>query len=192
LIDHEGGDRTHHPPTYRKPNRIFHDIRKIKRYFQQRRTKKKEENPANRAARSTARATWAIAILTVVTIGVGVSQYIAARNQLTLTFPPRLRVNGIHIWEKGKGGPFNPENKPPPLIVGTHIEGAVMTVNFGRESATIVRSDCLAVWWNGPLPMSHPLWGHSQKNEVWPYEDIKPDYKLIKSSGQQRDKTRRR
>ena len=57
-----------------------------------------------------------------------------------------------------------------------------MTVNFGRESRTIVRSDCITVLVERAATMSHPLWGHSQKNEVSPYEDIEPDYKLIKST----------
>lgn len=54
----------------------------IQSYFDQRRTEKYHESAADRASRSTARATWFIGALTLVAIGVGVSQYIIFSRQL--------------------------------------------------------------------------------------------------------------
>lgn len=84
LIDSEDSDQTNHPRTQRKPNWIFRAISKIYSHFHLHRAEKKKESAADRAATSTARATWAIAFLTVVTIGVGVSQYVIFSRQLTV------------------------------------------------------------------------------------------------------------
>jgi hypothetical protein len=59
-------------------------IQGIKHKFHERRTKNNQQNSVDRAATSTARATWAIAVLTAVTIGVGWSQYRIFDRQLTV------------------------------------------------------------------------------------------------------------
>jgi hypothetical protein len=102
------------------------------------------------------------------------------RDQLTLTFPPKLIVNSIHIWEKGKGSPQNPKNVAPQFIPGTKIDGAVMAANSGREVATIVGSDCGAFWLDH-LRMTNPQWGNRHPNEIGLIEPGKPPYDLIPS-----------
>jgi transposase-like protein len=67
-----------------KPSRFARSIQYFKGYLEKRRAKKAKQNPVDRAATSTARATWAIAILTAVTIGVGWSQYRIFDRQLTV------------------------------------------------------------------------------------------------------------
>ncbi|MGC1777090.1 MAG: hypothetical protein WBB34_04035 [Xanthobacteraceae bacterium] len=57
-------------------------VAKIKRKLQERRAEKKKQGAADRAAHSTARATWAIAFFTLVTIAVGASQYVTFNRQL--------------------------------------------------------------------------------------------------------------
>jgi len=56
--------------------------RRIKNWLQAKCAEKKKQNLTDRAAKSTARATWAIAALTLVTIGVGISQYVIFSRQL--------------------------------------------------------------------------------------------------------------
>jgi hypothetical protein len=59
-------------------------LAKLRFALQRRRAEKAKLAPADRAALSTARATWAIAILTLVTIGVGVSQFVIFNRQLNV------------------------------------------------------------------------------------------------------------
>jgi hypothetical protein len=75
--DDPQGDRARNNPT-----RIARCIDAIHRFFEKRRIEKYHESAADRASRSTARATWMIAALTVATICVGVSQYIIFDRQL--------------------------------------------------------------------------------------------------------------
>ncbi len=70
------------PNTDINSNWAFIGIRKVKGYFQEIRAKRKQENSTDRAVRSTANATWVIALLTIATIGVGISQYIIFGRQL--------------------------------------------------------------------------------------------------------------
>lgn len=109
----------------------------------------------------------------------------STRDQLTLAFPPKLSVNSIHIWEKGKGSPQNPRNTSPPLVPGTEIEGAVLAVNYGREVATIAWSDCRAFWLDH-LQMTNPLWGHPKPNEIRRFSGD-PPYDLDQSIDRQNE-----
>lgn len=84
LTDNDAGDGAKFTCAHKKPNWILRCIRKIKRYFQRRRAEKKKEDATDRAARSTANATWAIAFLTIVTICVGISQYVIFGRQLSV------------------------------------------------------------------------------------------------------------
>ncbi|MDQ6867841.1 MAG: hypothetical protein M3178_05395 [Pseudomonadota bacterium] len=68
------------------------------------------------------------------------------RDQLTLTFPPRIKINNVHIWDKGAGSVLNPNNKEPTFIPGTTIDGAVFALNSGREYAYIIDTYCELSW----------------------------------------------
>lgn len=84
MIDHKDGDGAKSTHANKKPSLVCRGISNIKYYFQQRSAEKKKESAIDRAAQSTARATWAIAFLTVVTIVVGVSQYFTFNRQLSV------------------------------------------------------------------------------------------------------------
>jgi hypothetical protein len=71
------------PPQSPKPFRLSRPIEYIKRYFEKRRAEKEKRTPTDRAAISTARATWVIALLTIAMVGVGVLQYLIFHAQLT-------------------------------------------------------------------------------------------------------------
>lgn len=105
----------------------------------------------------------------------------ASRDQLTLAFPPKIRVANISIWEKGRGEMFNRENIVPQLTEGVEIEGAVTIGNYGREAALIVQSDCKFLWLDEPPGMVNPLWARPTKT----YRRIEVrlfDWKLDKPS----------
>jgi hypothetical protein len=82
LADDNSSNETHTPRDRQKPSWVSRCISQVKSYRHQRRTEKYHESATDRSARGTARATWAIAVLTLVTIGVGVSQYIIFSRQL--------------------------------------------------------------------------------------------------------------
>lgn len=82
----------------------------------------------------------------------------AAAAQLHLMNRPRLVARHIHIWEKGKGLPLDPENAIPRLQPGDHIEGTAFVINEGGNPATITKSDCITAWIDGELTMNNPLW----------------------------------
>ena len=82
MIDHGGSGQPQPPSRPDKPTWLIRTVRQLQRYRYERRAQKSKESPADRAARSTARATWAIAVLTAVTIAVGVSQYVIFGRQL--------------------------------------------------------------------------------------------------------------
>ena len=82
MDDEVSAQHTNNPTAGDLSSRQIWPIGKIKTYLEKRRAKEKEENASDRAARSTARATWAIAFLTIATIGVGISQYIIFGGQL--------------------------------------------------------------------------------------------------------------
>ena len=72
------------PRNGQQPDWISRSVAHIKAYFKKRRAEKSKEAPADRAGRQTATATWVIALSTVATLGVGISQYLVFSNQLTV------------------------------------------------------------------------------------------------------------
>ena len=82
MTDHDGCDQPQTPRDGKKPSRIARSVSAIQSYLKKRRSEKKQQTAADRAARSTARATWFIAFLTLATICVGVSQYLIFSRQL--------------------------------------------------------------------------------------------------------------
>lgn len=83
MNNQESGEQETNPRTNPQPRWIARRIGAIKYCREKHRAQKQEETAIDRAARSTARATWAIAFLTLVTVGVGVSTYFILEGQLT-------------------------------------------------------------------------------------------------------------
>jgi len=126
---------------------------------------------------------WAAAIVGVFAIGFGYygaykqekvmihqqevmsNQLNAMRDQLTLTYPPKLSLADLHIWTQGKGELHGSDNPLPELTPGSVIEGSANIVNTGREPATIFGSDIVARW-RGPLNMNNPAWGDPGHNRL--------------------------
>jgi len=84
LDNEQGAEQTQQISPPPKPSVLARAVEYAKGYLQQRSAEKKEYTPADRAALSTARATWIIAIWTFATFGVGISQYIIFSRQLTV------------------------------------------------------------------------------------------------------------
>lgn len=82
LVDSSGSNQSQPPGRPSNPSWPVSLLRKIQGQLEKRRAKQKQEAPADRAAKSTARATWAIAALTLAAIAVGVSQYVIFNRQL--------------------------------------------------------------------------------------------------------------
>jgi hypothetical protein len=82
LANEDGGNQPDSPGDRPKPNRIARRVSEFKRYRDKRRAEKYHESATDKASRSTSRATWAIAVFTLATIGVGISQYIIFSRQL--------------------------------------------------------------------------------------------------------------
>jgi len=82
LHDGDGPGRPDHSHYYDQPSRWARFVGNLKRYRDERRAKKKEENPQDRAARRTAIATVFIAIFTLATVGIGGFQFFILRGQL--------------------------------------------------------------------------------------------------------------
>ena len=84
MSNHKGGNATKPPKGITQPVWILRRLKKIQRPLQRGRAKDDKHDSVEHAANSTAWATWAIAFLTFVTIGVGISQYITFNRQLTV------------------------------------------------------------------------------------------------------------
>jgi hypothetical protein len=82
LNDQQGAPDTQRPTDPPKPSWLSRAVGNVRRYREHRRAEKKKHAPADRAAISTARATWFIAVLTLVTAGAAISQYIIFDRQL--------------------------------------------------------------------------------------------------------------
>lgn len=78
------------------------------------------------------------------------------RDQLTLNFPPRLRATRPRIWTKPTDGSAETRSVPPRMIAGERIGGRIWAINYGRESAVIVDTDCVARWYADGVPMDTP------------------------------------
>jgi hypothetical protein len=82
LEDQSRGAHVNDPNGQSNPTWIFRTVSYFENKYQQRRAKKKQENPADRSARRIASATVWIALFTIVAVAVGVSQFIIFRGQL--------------------------------------------------------------------------------------------------------------
>jgi hypothetical protein len=82
LANEDGGNQPDPPGDRQKPNWIARCVSEFKRYRDKRRAEKYHESATDKASRSTSRATWAIAVFTLATIGVGISQYVIFSRQL--------------------------------------------------------------------------------------------------------------
>jgi len=82
LADSDSSKQADPPCAQDKPNWIARCIRAVQRHLQERRAYKELESPIDRAARSTSRASWVIAILTLVNVGVGGATYFVLGGQL--------------------------------------------------------------------------------------------------------------
>src|ERR1051326_3477744 len=82
MTDHETRDTPAPPAVKPHPSWIIGCVQRGRRYIREHRTKIQEEGAQDRASRRTANATIWIAILTAVTIAVGISQYIIFGRQL--------------------------------------------------------------------------------------------------------------
>lgn len=134
MTNQEESNAPANPSEQPNPSWVARTVQRIKRYLQDRRTKQEKENPQDRAARSTARATWAIAVLTAVTICVGVSQYIIFGRQLD------VMENDKRPWIKA-------DVSIPAYVLTTEWEGSrginfplkFLLRNFGQVPAVNVR-----------------------------------------------------
>jgi hypothetical protein len=97
LADQESDGQADSPSAQNKPSWIARRVSGMKRYREQHRTERYHESAADRASRSTARATWMIAVLTVATIGVGFSQYIIFNRQLDIMADDKRPWLGVNI-----------------------------------------------------------------------------------------------
>ena len=100
---------------------------------------------------------------------------------------PQIVVRQIHIWDKGAGRIFGPENKIPLLDPGDLIEVAVCAINIGSRDATVINSDCMVCWRDQKLTMNHPLWGNPNPNRLrevaWTAEIGRGNIKPVDESG---------
>ncbi len=78
-----------------------------------------------------------------------------ARDQLTLTFPPRLRVTRPILWAHPPAGEREDRYTPPNFTPGQQIDGVAWVINYGRETAFIKDWDC-APRFLKHLPMNPP------------------------------------
>jgi len=77
-----GGDQASAPSSRSNEGWITRRVRQTKRHLQQRRAEKAHETAIDRATRGTNRASWVIAIATIVTAGAAISQYFVFDRQL--------------------------------------------------------------------------------------------------------------
>jgi hypothetical protein len=89
-----------------------------------------------------------------------------ARDQLTLAYPPKLRVGSIYLCkvqtEPAKTACIEPEG----LVPGERLEGFAFAINSGRESAKIERSDAFFYWHKEPLPRLRPTFEQNRAPET--------------------------
>ena len=75
MTDSGGGNDATQPSRRYQPSWIAKRVEQVKEQLQKRRADKEKESPTDRASRSTARATWAIAFLTIAMAVVGALQW---------------------------------------------------------------------------------------------------------------------
>jgi hypothetical protein len=133
------------------PTFITREVRKLKGYLQKRRAKTEKPAPSDHAATSLAKATWAIAVLTLATIGVGFFQYLTLKGQLD------AMENDKRPW-------LNAEIVIPDPVLITEWAGArginlplkLSLKNHGQQPAINVRAY--------PTVMLHP--GNERREEL--------------------------
>jgi hypothetical protein len=155
LNDQSSGDRADPPANKFLFTGVKGGIQKIKVHFQSHRTKKKNETAQDRASRRTADATVAIAILTAVTIAVGISQYVIFGRQLDVMENdkrPWLSANvsldryvAITEWSESRG-------------IDVPLKFALK--NYGQVPAVNIRINVMA-W-------QHP--GNPKRAEILPFQ----------------------
>jgi hypothetical protein len=94
LTDQDSGDASNSPPAQTQSNWVMRRIQEIERYFHDRRTAKKQENPQDRASRRTANATVFIAILTLAVAFIGGLQYLIFKAQLKVMADQLVEMKG--------------------------------------------------------------------------------------------------
>jgi hypothetical protein len=158
LGDQEGASDPDRPSQSPRPSRLLWSVEYVKRYLKKRRSEKNKQSAVDRAAASTARATWAIAVLTAVTIGVGISQYFIFNNQLdatkdefAFTHRPHIRLRFTVV--KHEGDKF--------FKAGKLLEGTIDVLNNGQTDASIIDSDIEVYWSKIGLPTCFP--GYCEK-----------------------------
>ena len=103
------------------------------------------------------------------------------RDQLTLAFPPKIKISSIHIWERYSGSILDHNNKKPTFIPGTIIDCSVFAYNDGRESAYLVGTYCELSWIDkNTIPPIGITWYKGDTIGV-PKWHPKEDYPLINS-----------
>jgi hypothetical protein len=126
--------------------------------------KRKQESPTDRAARSTARATWAIAVLTLVTIAVGISQYVTFDRQLTVM---QDQLDSMNRADDTTRESIIAANRawlaPQNMEVAVAVEDGTPKImvhyqNIGRFPATDARANISVV----AFPLARPIKGRSE------------------------------
>ena len=162
MSDETSGHGTQPPSKRAYQEWIFRHVGDVKRKFHERRTKKKNESPQDKAARRTANATVAIAIFTVVAVVVGGLQWralhdtdekigkqiVALNRQLDLMEADQRPYLGI--TENLKFPEFRPQPSNESYIVWTWEFG-----NFGKGLAKNISYDQYIKVGDGPYKRSH-------------------------------------
>jgi hypothetical protein len=99
-----------------------------------------------------------LVVVGLLTVGVLVLQYCelqrteeSSRNQLSLSFPPKLLIKQLTISTKD-----GDVREPPKMQPGEKISGVAWVINAGREKTDILDTACVAYWRKGQLPMVRP------------------------------------
>jgi hypothetical protein len=75
----------------------------------------------------------------------------ASRDQLTLSYPPQLRITNVVIFKKGRT-----KGEIPEIVPASEIDGVAYAVNTRREHAIVKSVICATHWQRGKLPMWRP------------------------------------
>jgi len=167
MNDAGGGDCPQRPNRENNRNWIGRRIDNIQSYFQNRRAKKKEQTPVERAALSTSWATWVSAIFTFAVVVVGVFQYYTFKKQLSVMqgqldaletdqrpwLQPKMQLVGFRFtkdgdaeityfldyWNVGKSPARNIFSRVV-AVIQTH-ENAIKSTDDERAQCDLARKD---------------------------------------------------
>jgi hypothetical protein len=155
LTDQETSNIPDSPTAKPQPKWIARCIQRGKNYLRERGTKKQQETAQDRASRRTADATIWIAILTAVTVGVGISQYVIFGRQLDVMENDKRPWLSAEIsipayvvvteWEKSRGIDvplrFSLKNygQQPAINVRVYPRVALHPGNPRREELSIIQ-----------------------------------------------------